>query len=197
MAAARPSWCTGAPMRFVKASSRPMATTSSFAWTRPTATATFFCCRSRETGSRCRSSSASMTTSIHASLPTRSGSRTSPISRAGRKCMSVRSGAAVRAIPSRPMAVVNRSGPPMERRLYYRMGARMMAARIVTSPSFAVVARDTLFEGPYTTDPWHPNYDVMPDGKGFVMVRPVEQDRQLVLVMNWGEELRQRTRSRH
>ena len=33
----------------------------------------------------------------------------------------------------------------------------------------------------------------MPDGKGFVMVRPVEQDRQLVMVMNWGEELRQRT----
>ncbi len=47
------------------------------------------------------------------------------------------------------------------------------------------------------TDPWHPNYDVMPDGKGFVMVRPVEQDRQLIMVMNWGEELRQRTRSRN
>ena len=82
-------------------------------------------------------------------------------------------------------------------RLYYRVGARMMAARVVTSPSFTVVARDTLFEGPYMTDPWHPNYDVMPDGKGFVMVRPVEQDRQLIMVMNWGEELRQRTRSRN
>ena len=54
--------------------------------------------------------------------------------------------------------------------------------------------RDTLFEGPYTTDPFHPNYDVTPDGKSFVMVRPVEQDRQLIMVMNWVEELRQRTR---
>ena len=79
-------------------------------------------------------------------------------------------------------------------RLYYRTGARLMSARIVTSPSLAVTARDTLFEGPYMTDPWHPNYDVAPDGKSFVMVRPVAQDRQLIMVMNWIEELRQRTR---
>jgi hypothetical protein len=49
----------------------------------------------------------------------------------------------------------------------------------------------TALRGSYT-DPWHPNYDVLPDGKGFVMVQPVEQDRQLIMVMNWGEELRQR-----
>ena len=79
-------------------------------------------------------------------------------------------------------------------RLYYRVGARLMAARVVTSPTFAVTARDTLFEGPFMTDPWHPNYDVAPDGKSFVMVRPVAQDRQLIMVMNWIEELRQRTR---
>jgi serine/threonine-protein kinase len=79
-------------------------------------------------------------------------------------------------------------------RLYYRVGARMMAARVVTSPTFAVVARDTLFEGPFMTDQWHPNYDVAPDGKSLVMVRPVAQDRQLIIVMNWLEELRQRTR---
>jgi len=79
-------------------------------------------------------------------------------------------------------------------RLYYRTGLWLLAARVVTSPSFAVTARDTLFEGPFTTDPFHPNYDVAPDGKSFVMVRPVEQDRQLIMVVNWIEELRQRTR---
>jgi len=35
---------------------------------------------------------------------------------------------------------------------------------------------------------------VAPDRKSFVMVRPVAQDRQLIMVMNWTEELRQRTR---
>jgi len=79
-------------------------------------------------------------------------------------------------------------------RLFYRAGLWLLAARVVTAPSFAVTARDTLFEGPYTTDQFHPNYDVAPDGKSFVMVRPVEQDRQLIMVVNWIEELRQRTK---
>ena len=83
---------------------------------------------------------------------------------------------------------------PDGKRLYYRAGARLMAARIATSPSFAVTGRDTLFEGPFTTDPYHPNYDVAPDGKSFVMVRPVEENRRLVMVVNWIQELRQRTR---
>ena len=79
-------------------------------------------------------------------------------------------------------------------RLYYRSGLWLLAARVVTTPSFAVTARDTLFEGSYTTDQFHPNYDVAPDGRSFVMVRPVEQDRQLIMVVNWVEELRQRTK---
>ncbi|HQR18976.1 MAG TPA: hypothetical protein PK948_11415, partial [Gemmatimonadales bacterium] len=79
-------------------------------------------------------------------------------------------------------------------RLYYRAGAWLLAARVVLAPAFAVTGRDTLFEGPYTTDPFHPNYDVTPDGRSFVMIRPVEQDRQLIMVVNWVEELRQRTK---
>jgi serine/threonine-protein kinase len=81
---------------------------------------------------------------------------------------------------------------PDGNRLYYRAGARMIAVHVTTSPTFAVTTRDTLFEGPYTTEPYHPNYDVTPDGKGFVMVRPVEKNRQLVMVVNWIQELRQR-----
>jgi hypothetical protein len=43
---------------------------------------------------------------------------------------------------------------------------------------------------------WHPNYDVAPDGKSLVMLRPVEEHRQLVMVVNWIEELRRRTAGR-
>jgi dipeptidyl aminopeptidase/acylaminoacyl peptidase len=78
--------------------------------------------------------------------------------------------------------------------LYYRAGGWLLAARVVTAPSFAVLGRDTLFDAPYTSDLFHPNYDVAPDGKSFVMIRPVEQDRQLIMVVNWIQELRQRTR---
>ena len=55
-----------------------------------------------------------------------------------------------------------------------------MSAGVVATSSFAVTSRDTLFEGPYITDRWHPNYDVAPDGKkSFVMLQPVEENRQL------------------
>ena len=80
------------------------------------------------------------------------------------------------------------------KRLFYRTGAKLMAATIATAPTLAVTTRELLFEGPFATDNYHPNYDVAPDGKRFVMIQPVEEGRQLVMISNWIEELRQRTR---
>jgi eukaryotic-like serine/threonine-protein kinase len=77
------------------------------------------------------------------------------------------------------------------KRLYYRTGAKLIAATVATVPSLVVTAREVLFEGPYATDVYHPNYDVAPGG-GFVMVRPVEEGRQLVVAVNWSQELRRR-----
>ncbi len=82
---------------------------------------------------------------------------------------------------------------PDGKRLFYRAGFALMAATIARAPVLAVVNRDTLFEGHYPTDPWHPNYDVTPDGRHFVMLRSVEENRDLVVVVNWVEELRRRT----
>jgi len=69
-----------------------------------------------------------------------------------------------------------------------------MVASIVTAPSLAVASREAVFEGPFATDDYHPNYDVAPDGRSFVMIHPVEEGRQLVIVATWIDELRQRTR---
>ena len=81
---------------------------------------------------------------------------------------------------------------PDGKRLFYRAGFALMAARITRAPSLAVAERDTLFERSYPTDMWHPNYDVAPDGRHFVMLRPVEENRDLIMVVNWAEELRRR-----
>ncbi len=78
------------------------------------------------------------------------------------------------------------------KRLFYRAGSKVMAATIATLPALAVTGRATLFEGPFATDLYHPNYDAAPDGS-FVMIRPVEENRNLVMVVNWIQELRQRT----
>jgi hypothetical protein len=41
--------------------------------------------------------------------------------------------------------------------------------------------------GHYAREPFHANYDVAPDGKSFVFVRPVESRdaRGLYVVLNW------------
>ena len=82
---------------------------------------------------------------------------------------------------------------PDGKRIFYRAA---LSAHITTTPPLSVTARDTVFTGPCATDPWHQNYDVSRDGKSFVMVRPVDSNRQLVLVVNWVQELRQRVRGR-
>jgi len=75
--------------------------------------------------------------------------------------------------------------------LYYRDGERVVEATLATTPSLRVTGRRVLFSGPYASDVFHPNYDVAPDGS-FLMVRPVDLSRGLVMVVNWDRELRQR-----
>ena len=76
--------------------------------------------------------------------------------------------------------------------LYYRFGNEVIEATLATTPSLRVTGRRVLFSGPYASDIFHPNYDVAPDGKSFLMVRPVDQSRGLVMVVNWAGELRRR-----
>jgi Tol biopolymer transport system component len=79
------------------------------------------------------------------------------------------------------------------RELFYRNGGKMMAVNIVTQPSFQAAKPHLLFEGHYATDPIRiRNYDVMPDGRRFVMVKPSRQEMeaaQINIVFNWFEEL--------
>jgi serine/threonine protein kinase len=89
--------------------------------------------------------------------------------------------------------VWNRNG----RELFYRNGNKMMAVEITTQPSFALGNPRVLFEGPYAlaTVPIS-NYDVSPDGRRFLMVKPTEQAQaaptQINVVLNWFEELKQK-----
>jgi serine/threonine-protein kinase len=78
-------------------------------------------------------------------------------------------------------------------RLYYRAGTQLVEATISRSPGLAVAGRRTVMDVPFLGEPFHPNFDVLPDGKTFVMVKSTEEDRQLVMVRNWIQELRQRT----
>ena len=80
-------------------------------------------------------------------------------------------------------------------RLFYRKAGDLIAISYSTTPGFAVTSRRVLFSGRYDTHPFHQNYDVAPDGKHFVMIKPGSAKPQVVVVVNWLEEFRRRLRA--
>ena len=78
------------------------------------------------------------------------------------------------------------------RRIFYRGSGKLMAAEIRTTPSFSVIARDTVLADTYVfaTNP-HANYDVLPDGAHFVFLEP-DHSSEMVVVANWRAVLRAR-----
>jgi len=77
------------------------------------------------------------------------------------------------------------------RELFYRNGDKMMAVDVQTSPAFGAGTPKVLFKGTFAS-----SYDVSPDGKRFLMVKPpaasLAPTDQVTVVLNWFEELRRR-----
>ncbi|MFQ5705131.1 MAG: protein kinase, partial [Gemmatimonadales bacterium] len=86
---------------------------------------------------------------------------------------------------------------PNGRQLYYRAageteGPEMVVARVESGPDFRVVSRERLFSADqFVAAPPHANYDVAPDGSGFVMVR-IARAKRFEVLLNWPEELHRR-----
>jgi len=81
-------------------------------------------------------------------------------------------------------------------RVYYRQNLAVVSARFSETPKPAILARDTLFEGQYDRHEFHQNYDVAPGGKSLLMLKPANDESQLIVVSNWLTELRTRLRAR-
>jgi serine/threonine-protein kinase len=78
---------------------------------------------------------------------------------------------------------------PDGKTLYYLEGFQMIAVALETEPAFRVLGREGLFEGEYVQYRWSRQYDIMPDGKRFVMIKnPPRGD--IEVITNWFEELR-------
>jgi len=71
-------------------------------------------------------------------------------------------------------------------------GPKLMAARVATGPEFRVLARSAMFDAnEFEGATPHANYDVMPDGRHFVMVRQ-GRFNEVSYVANWGALARSR-----
>jgi hypothetical protein len=71
---------------------------------------------------------------------------------------------------------------------------KMMAVDVTLSPAFKAGIPHVLFEGHYNPGSPHRHYDVSPDGR-FLMLQgpqapPPPPVTQMVLVLNWFEELK-------
>jgi serine/threonine-protein kinase len=76
------------------------------------------------------------------------------------------------------------------RELFYRSGDRLMAAEVQSRPTFSVVRRTELFRGLFGSNQYHAQYDVMPDGRHFVMTQGPAASSDLIVVLHWFDQLR-------
>ncbi len=75
--------------------------------------------------------------------------------------------------------------------LFHRNGDKMMVVEVESGPPFRAGTPKTLFESRYDAF----GYDVAPDGKRFLVLQSEQQETgpsQLIVVMDWFEELKHR-----
>jgi hypothetical protein len=82
------------------------------------------------------------------------------------------------------------------RELFYRSAAGdLVAVRVMHEPTFSTGTATVLFPAEqYTRNPARRQYEVSPDGRRFLMIRPLGGgvEGQLILVQNFLDELRNR-----
>ncbi len=76
------------------------------------------------------------------------------------------------------------------RELFYRNGDQMMVARVSSQPAFTVLQRAELFRGSFPSNPYFAQYDVAPDGQHFLVTQGPQDSRDLIVVLNWFDQLR-------
>jgi len=81
---------------------------------------------------------------------------------------------------------------PDGRELFYRTTDQFVSVTVQTSPSFAASSPKVMFRGRYLANNNHTNYDIAPDGHRFVMLKPSDDHADLVVVLNWFQELKAR-----
>jgi serine/threonine-protein kinase len=84
------------------------------------------------------------------------------------------------------------------RRLFYvdaQDNARLMMATIAPGTTLRLIDRKPFADGYYFST-GHASYDVAPDDRHLLLLKPAGGDAEVVVALNWREELRERTEAR-
>ena len=76
------------------------------------------------------------------------------------------------------------------RHLYYTIGQQLIDATLTGGASMAVASSSVFYEGMFIWDTGHPDFDVAPDGRSLLILRPVNGDLPITMVHDWKYELR-------
>jgi serine/threonine-protein kinase len=105
----------------------------------------------------------------------------------------------VRPFPNPGGRVVVSSGGGVEplwsrdgRQIFYRGPRAIVVATLSLSGDPEVVARDTMMADDFLSNPFHPMYDVTPDGKRLLLLEGDSNQRQLTVILNWTRSLEAR-----
>jgi hypothetical protein len=75
--------------------------------------------------------------------------------------------------------------------LYYRGDNHIVAATYSGGSAFTVTGRHNVADDRFAAESGT-NFDVFPDGKRLVVIEPADQGTQVIVVVNWIEELKRR-----
>jgi hypothetical protein len=84
---------------------------------------------------------------------------------------------------------------PSGREIFYWSGDSLVSVDVVTTPTFSTGARRAILTRLYHGDPNRAQYDVHPDGQRFVVIRVGLERSNVILTLNWFDELRRRAES--
>ncbi len=89
---------------------------------------------------------------------------------------------------------------PDGRELFYVAGQKLMVVPVRTDVTFTAGNAEVVFEWPHF-GPYGRNFDITPDGRRFLMSKPLEPadetaaPTQIHLVLNWFQELKRLSRT--
>ena len=77
--------------------------------------------------------------------------------------------------------------------ILYRVGDSLISVAVRTHPAFEILRRSVVFVRSYPQlDVNHANWDVSRDGSRFLFIKAESASPDIVMVLNWPEELRRR-----